>query len=198
MTSGFAVRLATVEPVQHLVGLAVRAERLGAAAVLVDQDGPGRAVVVAVAAMAVATERIALLPRWGATTAAAVQRALPGLAALDELSGGRVVGCFPASGLRDGVAAGHAVAAVERRPRGPRPGLAGVVTEGPRPGRPGPGGWVVWSPPAVPDDLAGINPDAVAYRLERHDVEELDALVGRARAAGLAEAVDLLGVTADP
>lgn len=197
MSAGFAIRLDTVEPVHHLVGLAVRAERLGATAVLVGEGGAGRDVFVAVAAMAVATERVALLALSEASSPAAVRRAGPALAALDELSDGRVVGCFRAGALRTAGTAGHRVAAIASRRRGPVPdGVVGVVAEDEPPTSEA-GRWAVWSPPVVPARFTGEPPDAVAFRLERHDVEELAEVAARAGAAGLAEGVDLLGVRAD-
>ncbi len=179
MINGFAVRLATVEPVHHLVGLAVRAEHLGAAAVLVEDGGTGRDVLVAVAAMAVATERIALVPLVPATSPAAVRRAGPALASLAELSDGRVVGAFPAAALRSAGPLPAPVAVVERgrRAGAPTEGVVGVVAEGDRP-LAVPGAWAIWSPapgtPEPPVDAPG--PDVIAYRLDRHDVEELAAI----------------------
>jgi alkanesulfonate monooxygenase SsuD/methylene tetrahydromethanopterin reductase-like flavin-dependent oxidoreductase (luciferase family) len=180
---GFAVRLATVEPVHHLVGLAVRAEHLGATAVLVEDGDTGRDVLVAVAAMAVATERIALVPLVAATSAAAVRRAGPALVSLAELSDGRVVGAFPAAALRSAGPLPVPVAAVERgRRAGPAAeGIVGLVAEGDRP-LAVPGTWAIWSPAtAMPDlplelPLDSEPPDSIAYRLDRHDVEELAAI----------------------
>jgi hypothetical protein len=191
VNAGFAIRLDTVEPVHHLVGLAVRAERLGAAAVLVGDGGTGRDVHVAVAAMAVATERVALLPLSAASSPAAVRRAGPALASLDELSDGRVVGCFPAAALRAGGTTGPPVAAIERRRRGPVPdGVVGIVAEDEPPGRAA-GRWALWSPAVVPTRLDGEQADAVAYRLARYDVEELAEIAEAAAATGLVPAVTL-------
>jgi hypothetical protein len=195
VSAGFAIRLDTGEPVHHLVGLAVRAERLGATAVLVGDGGTGRDVLVAVAAMAVATDRVALLPLLDATSPTAVRRAAPALASLAELSDGRVVGCVPAAALRSVPATDPSLAVVARGPRTPIPaGVVGVVAEG-DPAPRAAGRWTVWSPPAVPDRLDGEHPDVVAYRLARHDVEELADLAAHARAAGLDATVDLVGVS---
>lgn len=177
MAAGFAIRVDTVEPVHHLVGLAVWAERLGAAAVLVG-DG-GRDLHVAVAAMAVATARVALLPLSSATSSAAARRARPALVALQELSDGRVVGCFPVAALKAGDPIDLPHARIEA-------GRVASTT----------GSWRIWTGGSIPD-REGPSPraDAIAYRLRRHEVEELAEIAEHAEAAGLVAAMDLLGST---
>jgi 5,10-methylenetetrahydromethanopterin reductase len=80
-----------IEPIHHLVELAREAERLGAGAILLADEGIDRDIYVVFAAIAAATERIALIPgitnpfsRHPVATAAA-------LATLEELAPGRVV-----------------------------------------------------------------------------------------------------------
>lgn len=87
-----------IEPIGHLVELAREAERLGAGAILLADEGIDRDIYVVFAAIAAATERIALIPgitnpfsRHPVASAAA-------LATLEELAPGRVVAGFGVGG----------------------------------------------------------------------------------------------------
>jgi 5,10-methylenetetrahydromethanopterin reductase len=95
---GWGIWLHAVRPVPELVRLAVAAERLGAAAVLLADEGIDRDLYVTLTAVAVATERIALVPaitnphsRHPVATAAA-------LGSLAEVAPGRVVAGLGAGG----------------------------------------------------------------------------------------------------
>jgi len=89
--SRWGIWLHAVRPVPELVSLAAAAERLGAAALLLADEGIDRDLYVTLTAVAVATERIALFPaitnphsRHPVATAAA-------LGSLAEVAPGRVV-----------------------------------------------------------------------------------------------------------
>jgi 5,10-methylenetetrahydromethanopterin reductase len=96
--TGWGIWLHAVRPVPELVRLAVAAERLGAAALLLADEGIDRDLYVTLTAVAVATERIALVPaitnphsRHPVATAAA-------LGSLAEVAPGRVVAGLGAGG----------------------------------------------------------------------------------------------------
>jgi 5,10-methylenetetrahydromethanopterin reductase len=96
--SGWGIWLHAVRPVRELVSLAAAAERLGAAALLLADEGIDRDLYVTLTAVAVATERIALFPaitnphsRHPVATAAA-------LGSLAEVAPGRVVAGLGAGG----------------------------------------------------------------------------------------------------
>lgn len=94
MTTGrthWALWFHAIEPIDHLVALAREAERLGAGAILIADEGIDRDLYVVMTAIAAATKRIALIPgitnpfsRHPVATAAA-------LATLEELAPGRIV-----------------------------------------------------------------------------------------------------------
>lgn len=213
MAPGFAVWLDVVEPVHHLVGLAARAEHLGAVALLVSDGGTGRDIHVAVAAMAVATHRVAILPVSYSPSPVAARRAAPALTSLAELSAGRVVGCFPAAAVRgsdDRPVLDVPFGRIEDRRRArvdDLDGATGVVAEGDldalgritRAVRTAAGerAWVIWSPAGgEPGDEVGravraSRPDAVAFRLAHHDVEELTDIAARAGEIGLSRGATL-------
>lgn len=88
---GWGLWLHGIRPVPELVALAVAAERHGASAILIADEGIDRDIYVVLAAIAAATERVHLVPgitnpfsRHPVATAAA-------LASLAELAPGRVV-----------------------------------------------------------------------------------------------------------
>jgi 5,10-methylenetetrahydromethanopterin reductase len=96
--SRWGIWLHAVRPVPELVSLAAAAERLGAAALLLADEGIDRDLYVTLTAIAVATERIALFPaitnphsRHPVATAAA-------LGSLAEVAPGRVVAGLGAGG----------------------------------------------------------------------------------------------------
>lgn len=160
-----------VRPVGELVAIAQAAERQGAAALLLADEGIERDIYVTLAAIALATRRIALVPaitnphsRHPVTTAVA-------LATLAELAPGRVV-----AGL--GVGGNLVFGPLGLRPRRPFTALAETVEvvdrllageavdhEGEFTARAA----IPWSPERLPIGIAGRGPRVRRLAAERAD-----------------------------
>jgi 5,10-methylenetetrahydromethanopterin reductase len=170
--TGWALWIHAVRPVPELVALAVQAERLGAAALLVADEGIDRDLYVTLAAVALSTERLLLVPaitnphsRHPVATAAA-------LASLEELAPGRVVAGLGAGGnlvfspmglapARPYTALVEAVDVIERLLGGETVDHQGEFTAAQAS--------IAWSPGRLPLAIAGRGPKVEHLAAEQAD-----------------------------
>jgi 5,10-methylenetetrahydromethanopterin reductase len=171
--TGWALWIHAVRPVPELVDLARYAEELGAAALLVADEGIDRDLYVTLTAVAGATERLLLIPaitnphsRHPVATAAA-------LASLEEVAPGRVVAGLGAGGSlvfdpmglrppRPFSALREAVEVIDRLLGGEVVDHAGQFSTV--------GAAIEWSPGRLPIALAGRGPRVEQLTAERADV----------------------------
>jgi 5,10-methylenetetrahydromethanopterin reductase len=195
IASRWALWLHAVRPVPQLVELAQTAERLGAYALLLADEGIDRDIYVTFAAIATATSRIRLVPsitnphsRHPVATAAAMaslEELAPGRTVLGLGAGGSLV--FDPMGIRPAKpfsAVAEAVEVVDDLLGGQTVDHAGQFTV--RAAR------LPWSPGRLPIAIAGRGPRMERLAGERADwvivagkaVEELPALSARVRQIG--------------
>ncbi len=197
-STGWALWIHAVRPVPELVDLARQAETLGAAALLVADEGIDRDLYVTLTAVAGATDRLLLIPaitnphsRHPVATAAA-------LASLEEVAPGRVVAGLGAGGSlvfgpmglrppRPYSALHEAVDVIDRLLGGEVVDHHGQFTTA--------GAAVKWSPGRLPIAIAGRGPRVERLAAKRADlvilsgkaVAEVPELVARLRAERPAE-----------
>jgi len=187
--TGWSYWIHAVRPVPELVRLAQRAEARGAAALLVADEGIDRDLYVTLAAIAVATTRISLVPaitnphsRHPVATAAA-------LASLEELAPGRVMAGLGAGGnlvfspmglkpARPYTALAESVDVIRRLLAGETVSHQGEFTAA--------NASIGWSPARLPLALAGRG-----ARVERLGAEEADWVILAGKA--LDEVPSLIG-----
>jgi 5,10-methylenetetrahydromethanopterin reductase len=193
----WGVWLHAVRPVAELAELAAAAEALGAAAVLVADEGTDRDVYVTLAALAARTRRVLLV---GAVTNPHSRHPLVSAAAfasLAELAPGRIVAGFGTGGSRvfgpmrlaprrPLSALIDCVEVVDRLLRGEVVDHAGEFSVQ--------GAVLPWSPGPLPIAIASRGPRGEHFAAERADwillagraIENVPALVARLRATGTA------------
>lgn len=193
----WGVWLHAVRPVAELAELAVAAEALGAAAILVADEGTDRDLFVTLTALAQRTRRVLL---FGAVTNPHSRHpvaAAAAFASLAELAPGRIVAGFGAGGSRVlgplGLAPPRPLTAlvecvdvVDRLLRGQVVDHTGEFATC--------GAALPWSPGALPIAIASRGPRGETFAAERADwmllagraIAGVPALVDRLRATGLA------------
>ncbi len=194
-STGWGIWLHAVRPVSALTELAAHAEALGAAAVLVADEGTDRDLFVTLTALAQRTRRVLLFAavtnphsRHPVATAAA-------FAALEELAPGRIVAGFGAGGSR-------VLGPMGLHPRRPFSALVECLDtvqalwRGKTVTRTGElttdNATLPWSPRHIPIAIAGRGPRVERLAAERADwtllagraVERVPALVDHLRAIG--------------
>lgn len=198
VSPGWVLWLHAVRPVPELVTLARLAEEFGAAGLLLADEGTDRDIYVTLAAVAAATESVALVPaitnphsRHPVVTAAA-------LASLEELAPGRVVAGLGAGGnlvfdpmgirpARPFSALREAVNVIDRLLAGERVDHNGEFVTA--------GAAIPWSSRRLPIAIAGRGTRVERFAAERADwvilagrvADEVPQLVARLRGSGGAE-----------